>query len=87
MVGLPERLLIVCIISRLNAQDPWRAADSNSGAAPLPTLRTRHKHAAEEELVYLGESDIRAAGNRFVVVQFERIALPSEERFLAMRSK
>jgi len=41
----------------------------------------------EEELVDLGESDIRAAGNRLVVVQFERIALQSEERFLAMRSK
>jgi hypothetical protein len=32
--------------------------------SPLPTLRTRHKHAAEEELVDLGESDIRAAGRR-----------------------
>jgi REP element-mobilizing transposase RayT len=32
--------------------------------SPLPTLRTRHKHAAEEELVDLGESDIRAAGER-----------------------
>jgi hypothetical protein len=83
----PNGFLVVCIISRLNAQDPWRAADSNSGAAPLPTLRTRHKHAAEEELVDLGESDIRAAGKRLVVVQFEWIALQSEERFLAMRSE
>ena len=33
-------------------------------ASPLPTLRTRHKHAAGEELVDLGESDIRAAGKR-----------------------
>ena|SRR6266498_303532 len=32
--------------------------------SPLPTLRTRHNHAAEEELVDFGESDIRAAGKR-----------------------
>jgi hypothetical protein len=33
MVGLLERFFVVCIISRVNTQEPWRAADINPGAA------------------------------------------------------
>jgi hypothetical protein len=62
MVGLLERFFVVCIISRVNTQEPWRAADIDPGAAIsadevifIPGFNCNYLNASIHRLISFGD--------------------------------